>query len=141
MEKNKITNLYGVFVHRGLCDELLMAFTDEATAQEMVMELTFEEQYKAFCFFMNQDDVYWYCGGEKWRNTKSEVEAACECAKNPESHFFVEEFPAFIPKVVYCENCSCSRPTTAQFLRKDFVHCDYYRTDMPRKHYCKHGEE
>lgn len=96
MEKNKITNLYGVFVHHGLCDELLMAFADEAEAQEMVMDLSFEEQYGAFCYFMNQDDVYWYCGGEKWRDTKSEVEVALECAKDCEGYFFVEEFPAFI---------------------------------------------
>lgn len=91
-----MTNLYGVFVHHGLCDELLMAFADEAEAQEMVMELTFEEQYRTFCYFMNLNDVYWYCGGEKWRGIKSEVEVAFECAQDPESYFYVEDFPAFI---------------------------------------------
>ena len=91
-----MTNLYCVFVHHGLCDELLMAFADEAEAQEMVMDLSFEESYGAFCYFMNQDDMYWYCGGEKWRNTKSEVEVALECAKDCEGYFFIEEFPAFI---------------------------------------------
>ena len=91
-----MTNLYGVFVHRGLCDELLMAFSDEAEAQEMVMELTFEEQYRAFCYFINLSDVYYYCGYEKFRNTMSEAEVAFECAQDPEGYFCVEDFPAFI---------------------------------------------
>ena len=136
-----MTNLYGVFVHQGVCDELLMAFADEAEAQEMVMDLFFEECYRAFCYYMNQDDVHEYLGWEVHRDTMSEMEVAIRESLEPESYFFIEKFPAFIPKVVYCEDCSCSCPTVAQFLRKDFVHCDYYRTDMPRKHYCKHGEE
>jgi hypothetical protein len=136
-----MTTLYGVYQYEGVCKVLKAAFASEAEAQEMLMDLFFERSYEAFCYYMSQEDVYWYCGGEKWRNTKSEVEVALECARDPEGDFFIEEFPAFIPKVVYCEDCACSRPTTAQFLRKDFVHCDYYRTDMPRKHYCKHGEE
>lgn len=96
LEKNKITNLYGVFVHHGLCDELLMAFADEAEAQEMLMDLFFEYSFETFCYFMKQEDVYWYCGGEKWRSIKSEVEAALECARYPEGDFFIEDFPAFV---------------------------------------------
>jgi hypothetical protein len=42
-------------------------------------------------------------------------------------------------KLITCEECSSAEPAVAPFLQKDFVHCSYYRTDMHRNHYCKHG--
>lgn len=97
MERNKkITTLYGVYKWEGVRKVLKAAFIDEADAQEMLMDLFFEYSFEVFCYFIQQEDVYWYCGGEKWRNTKSEVEVALECARYPEGYFFIEEFPAFI---------------------------------------------
>ena len=43
-------------------------------------------------------------------------------------------------ELVYCEDCDMSQPTVAPFLRASFIHCEYYRTDMCRKHYCSCGE-
>ena len=91
-----ITTLYGVYKWEGVRKVLKAAFADEADAQEMLIDLFFERSYEAFCYYMSQEDVYWYCGGEKWRNTKSEVEVALECAKDCEGYFFIEKFPAFI---------------------------------------------
>ena len=91
-----ITTLYGVYQWEGVCKVLKAAFADEADAQEMLMDLFFEHSFGLFNYFMKQEDVYWYCGGEKWRGIKSEVEAALECARYPEGDFFIVEFPAFI---------------------------------------------
>lgn len=44
-------------------------------------------------------------------------------------------------ELVYCEDCDMSKPTVAPFLRDSFVHCDYYRTDMCRKHFCSIGDK
>ena len=43
-------------------------------------------------------------------------------------------------ELIYCENCDMSKRTIAPFLQKQFVYCDYYHTDMCRKHFCSHGE-
>ena len=91
-----ITTLYGVYKWEGVRKVLKAVFADEADAQEKLMDLFFEYSFETFCYFMKQEDVYWYCGGEKWRGIKSEVEVALECARDPESDFFIEEFPAFI---------------------------------------------
>ena len=91
-----ITTLYGVYKWEGVRKVLKAAFADEADAQEMLMDLFFEYSFEKFCYFMEQEDVYWYCGGEKWRGIKSEVEVALECARDPEGDFFIEDFPAFI---------------------------------------------
>ena len=91
-----MTTLYGVYKWEGVRKVLKAAFADEADAQEILMDLSFEYSFELFNYFMQQEDVYWFCGGEKWRNTKSEVEAALECAKDCEGYFFIEEFPAFI---------------------------------------------
>jgi hypothetical protein len=45
---------------------------------------------------MKQEDVYWFCGGDKWRGVKSEVEIAMECSKYLDDDFIILEFPAFI---------------------------------------------
>ena len=97
-----MTELYGVFVHRGLCDDILMAFANEADAEEMVMDLTFEKYYEAFCYYMSQEDVYWFCGGEKYRNVVSEVDMAVMCSTSIQEHYYVDEFPAFITLAPYC---------------------------------------
>ena len=97
-----MNKLYGVFQYEGVCATLKMAFTSEAEAQEMLMDLFFERSYEAFCYYMSQEDVYWYCGGEKWRNTKSEVEVALECARDPEGDFFIEEFRLFFSSWKFC---------------------------------------
>ena len=97
-----MTNLYGVFVHRGMCDDILMAFADEAEAQEMVMDLHFEKCYEAFCYYMSQEDVYWFCGGDKYRNVFTEVEVALNCSRFIQEYYHVDEFPAFITLAPYC---------------------------------------
>lgn len=91
-----ITTLYGVYKWEGVCKILKAAFADEADAQEMLMDLCFEYSFETFCYFMKQENVYWYCGGEKWCGIKSEVEVALECSRDPEGDFFIEDFPAFI---------------------------------------------
>ena len=93
---NMMTTLYGVYKWEGIRKVLKAAFADEAEAQEILMNLFFEYSFELFNYFMQQEDVYWYCGGEKWRDIKSEVEVALECARDLESDFFIEEFPAFI---------------------------------------------
>lgn len=92
-----ITTLYGAFQGLGCEDNhIIAAFPTVEEAQEILMDLYFEYCFEAFCYFMKQEDVYWYCGGEKWRDIKSEVEVALECARDPEGDFFIEDFPAFI---------------------------------------------
>ena len=92
-----IITLYGVFQGLGYDDShLIAAFPTIEEAQEILMDLYFEHSFEVFCYFMQQEDVYWYCGGEKWRGIKSEVEAALECARYPEGDFFIEDFPAFV---------------------------------------------
>ncbi len=90
------TTMYGVFHGMGYGDNhIIAAFPTEAEAQEILMDLYLERSYEAFCYYMNQEDIYWFCGGEKWRNTKSEVEVATECARFVEDYFTILEFPVF----------------------------------------------
>ena len=86
-----MTTLYGVYKWEGIRKVLKAAFADEADAQEMLMDLFFEYSFEVFCYLMKQEDVYWYCGGEKWRGIKSEVEAALECARDP-LYFFLYQY-------------------------------------------------
>ena len=44
-------------------------------------------------------------------------------------------------ELVYCEDCDMAQPTVAPFLRNSFIYCDYYRTDMCRKHFCSIGDK
>ena len=44
-------------------------------------------------------------------------------------------------ELVYCEDCDMAEPAVAPFLRTSFIHCEYYRTDMCRKHYCSIGDK
>ena len=44
-------------------------------------------------------------------------------------------------ELVYCEDCDMSEPALAPFLRKEFVYCEYYRTDVYCDHYCAHGDK
>lgn len=92
-----ITMLYGVFQSLG-CDDnhIIAAFPTVEEAQEILMDLYFERSYEAFCYYMKQEDVYWFCGGNKWRGVKSEVEVAMECSKYLDDDFIILEFPAFI---------------------------------------------
>lgn len=92
-----ITTLYGVFQSLG-CDDnhIIAAFPTIEEAQEILMDLYFERSYEAFCYYMKQEDVYWFCGGDKWRGVKSEVEVAMECSKYLDDDFIILEFPAFI---------------------------------------------
>ena len=97
-----MTKLFGVFVHRGLCDDVLMAFDNLTDAKEMVMDLYFEKYYEAFCYYMSVDDVHWYCDCEELRGIKSDLEIALYYCTAIQEEYYINIFPAFIALAPYC---------------------------------------
>lgn len=89
--------MYGIFDDFSFDNrQIIAAFPTVEEAQEILMDLYFERSYEAFCYYMEQEDIYWFCGGDKWRGSKSEVEVAMECSKYLDDDFTILEFPAFI---------------------------------------------
>lgn len=44
-------------------------------------------------------------------------------------------------RLITCEECGNSCELRDSYLQKSYVSCDYYRTYMPKNHYCGHSCE
>lgn len=86
--------VYGVMHLEGLCNNVICACEAYSDAVELAIDLAFDAQYEAFLFCLQQEDPYWYYGGDKYRNTKTEIEVALDFGRYTEKdNYWVDEIP------------------------------------------------
>lgn len=90
LEKNKT---YLLCHHEALGITVIAFFADENDAREMYVDLTLEEMYEAFLYFLKMEDIYDFCNRDPDCGL-TEIEIAleeCEWAGD----YFIIEVPYF----------------------------------------------